>query len=129
MTDCLPSFIDDVPETTLTTTPTDSPISPRPKAVRINGPAIDAIRKRMDVLGEVLAGLEGKPFDWNGAEGEGKVKTLATMCIVLVTASGMRKRDHVLKRGAVPVGRRYYGAPIQRSADLYVLGLQTKPSK
>lgn len=87
------------------------------------------VRAKMNFLAEVLAGLEGERFDWGLAEAESKTKALSLMGVELVTASGARKRGHVLKKGAVPVGARYFGAPIQRCADLYILGIQTKPAK
>lgn len=124
----LPSFLSPT-DTASTKAPTAAPISTKPKAVRGNGGAIDSIREKIDVLGEVLAGVEGRRFDWGMVEGESKAKRLAALGIELVTANGARKKSHVLKKGVKPIGKRYFGAPIQRSADLYILGVQTKPSK
>lgn len=129
MTDhTLPAFLDSPKAKIPSTVPKPTPAPVGRRTARINGPAIDKVRAKMDVLTEVLAGLEGQRFDWGMAEAAHKAKVLREMGIELVTANGARKRGHVLKKGAMPVGKRYFGAPIQRSADVYIFDLQTRPA-
>lgn len=86
------------------------------------------IKRRLDcyrdVAGQIQRGLDGVPFYWNGAEGTYNVAWAEQMGIHLVTETQIKKRGYRLKRGAKPVGRRYFGAPISRSALLYVLECQ-----
>ncbi|MBI5162906.1 MAG: hypothetical protein HY985_03285 [Magnetospirillum sp.] len=127
--DFLPAFLDR-PESQTSGNPTKAKqMAEAPKPHRVNGPAIDKVKAKMHVLAVVLAGLEGRRFDWGMAEADNKTKALRGMGIELVTANGARKRGHVVKKGADPVGKRYFGAPIQRSADLYILDLQTRSAK
>lgn len=86
------------------------------------------IKRRLDcfraVAGEIQRGLNGTPFHWNGTEGEYNVMWAEQMGIHLITETQIKKRGYRLKRGAKPVGARYFGAPISRSAALYVLECQ-----
>ena len=86
------------------------------------------IKRRLNrfrsVAGEIQRGLDGVPFYWNGTEGEYNVMWAEHMGLHLVTETQIKKRGYRLKRGAKPVGRRYFSAPISRSAALYVLECQ-----
>lgn len=126
--DSLLAFLDSPKAEILSTVFKTTPAPARRRPARVNGPAIDKVKAKMDVLAEVLAGLEGRRFDWGMAEAGHKATVLREMGIELVTANGARKRGHVLKKGGMPVGTRYFGARIQRSADVYIFDLQTKPA-
>ena len=76
---------------------------------------------------QVKGGLMGKPFAWGAGEANAYMPILAGIGITLITKTQVKKRGYVLKRGVKPVGSRYYGAPIQKRADLYVLECQCKP--
>lgn len=77
-------------------------------------------------LEELLAGASGaKPFYWGETEGQSKMAWLARAGFVLVSKTKLEKGGHQLKKGAKPVGRVYYGAPLKVKADLYLLGVQT----
>ncbi len=86
------------------------------------------IQRRLETISgvatEIHEGLGGKPFQWNGAEGEWKVLWAEDLGITLLTKTALEKRGYRLKRGAKPIGRRYFGAPIQKYAELYVLECQ-----
>ena len=53
----------------------------------------------------------------------------AQMGATLVTKTSLERDGYRLKRGAKPVGRGYFFAPISRSAALYVLECQAVKSK
>lgn len=65
-----------------------------------------------------------KQFVWDGTEGEYNVQWAAEMGLTLVTKTQIEKRGYRLKRGAKPVGFRYFGAPISRRHPVYVLECQ-----
>jgi hypothetical protein len=77
-----------------------------------------------EVSRQIQAGLRGTPFHWNGTEGEYNVAWAELLGLHLVTETQIKKRGYRLKRGAKPVGSRYFGAPISRQALLYVLECQ-----
>lgn len=77
-----------------------------------------------DVAREILAGLDGKPFYWQGTEGKYNVWWAEDMGLTLVTETQVKKRGYRLKKGAQPVGSRYFTAPISRQAYLYILECQ-----
>jgi len=93
-----------------------------PKAI------LDRMNNRLSRLREAAAavrsGLGGAPFVWNGVEGDMYVPYAAQLGITLVTLTQIKKRGYRLKKNATPVGSRYFGAPIQKYADLYVLECQ-----
>ena len=73
---------------------------------------------------QIQAGLKGKPFQWNGTEGEYNVMWAEDLGLHLVSATWIEKHGYRLKRGTKPVGSRYYGAPISRFVSLFVLECQ-----
>jgi hypothetical protein len=76
---------------------------------------------------ELELGLIGaKGFIWGETEGRSKMGWLSRLGFVLVSKSKLEKGGHELKKGAKPVGTTYYGAPIKRYTDLYLLNVQTK---
>lgn len=77
-----------------------------------------------DVAGQIQNGLAGQPFSWDGTEGEYNVQWAADMGIHLVTETWIRKHGYRLKRGAQPVGHRYFHAPISKKHPVYVLECQ-----
>jgi len=86
------------------------------------------IKRRLDcfrsVAAQIQAGLDGKPFHWNGTEGDYNAMWAEGMGLHLVTETQIKKRGYRLKKGAKPVGSRYFGAPISKRAALYVLECQ-----
>ena len=76
------------------------------------------------VAGKIEAGLQGSPFHWNMGEGDYCVEWAKMMGINLVTKTQITKLGYRLKKGVYPVGSRYFGAPISKSAMLYVLECQ-----
>lgn len=79
-----------------------------------------------ELLEVVLRGLRGQPFNWSEGQRQPWTALLRRAGVELLTETQIKKRDHVLKRGAKAVGRGYFGAPIQRNAELYVFDVQTK---
>lgn len=77
-----------------------------------------------ELLGIVLKGLDGHPFTWGNGQRLAWTPLLKEAGVTLVTKTQIEKRGMKLKRGAKPVGCAYFGAPIQRYADLYVLEVQ-----
>ena len=82
---------------------------------------LDSLRA---VAGAIQRGLKGTPFHWNGTEGDYNVMWAADLGLTLITKTQVEKRGYRLKRGARPVGSRYFGSPISKSASLYVLECQ-----
>jgi hypothetical protein len=86
------------------------------------------IARRLDcyrsVAAQIQRGLGGEPFVWDGTEGEYNVQWAADMGLTLTTETQVKKRGYRLKRGARPVGSRYFTAPISRQRKLYVLECQ-----
>ena len=82
-----------------------------------------------EVAAAVRYGLQGHPFLWPEWARKLHVPVAAQMGCTLVTATALAKLGHQLKRGARPVGRAYWGAPLKRHADLYVLEVQTTKNK
>lgn len=86
------------------------------------------IKRRLDcfrwVAKQIQDGLDGRPFYWNGTEGDYNVMWAEAMGMHLVTETQVKKRGYRLKRGVKAVGSRYFGAPISKSAALYVLECQ-----
>lgn len=75
---------------------------------------------------ELMDGLNGKPFTWGDSEYHQKEGMLAALGFAVVTITKLTRGGHELLRGVKPVGRAYFGTPIRKYADLYVLDLQTK---
>jgi hypothetical protein len=83
------------------------------------------LRRRL-VLGEVLDGLDGRPFLWTDAERGPRLLAAAACGVELVTTNGAKERGHLVKHGAQPVGRVCVGArDVERC---FVLHVQTKPA-
>lgn len=78
-----------------------------------------------DLLGIVLNSLDGgQPFCWGNGQRMAWVPMLKEVGVTLVTKNQIEKRGFRLKRGVKPVGSAYFGAPIKRQCDLYVLEVQ-----
>jgi hypothetical protein len=72
-------------------------------------------------------GLSGKrKFHWGDGERQAYTKKALAMGVTLVTRNQIRKRNYELKRGQEPVGTAYFGAPIQKATDLFILECQCK---
>lgn len=84
----------------------------------------EELKRCEEVAKCIIEGLNGKPFNWGGSEGSANRCTSAKMGARLVTRTMLKKLGYRLKRGAKPVGSCYYGSPINRTADLFVLQCQ-----
>lgn len=77
-----------------------------------------------DVAFQIARALrEGKMFFWKGSENH-LIGIAADMGLTLITESRARKAGYTLKKGQSPVGSIYFGAPISRDAEVYVLECQ-----
>jgi hypothetical protein len=65
-------------------------------------------------------GLRGAPHSLGLGEADACEKSLAKLGVVFLTKTKAAKQGLELRRGAKPVVRRYYGAPISDWKDLYV---------
>lgn len=106
--------------TELATPKVPRPLAPSEQIARLQGYCIAA--------GEVIHGLQGAPFHWRGVDGQHNLPRLADMGVTLVSKSHAERLGYRLKRDAQPVGSRYFGAPISRQADVYVLECQCVPA-
>ena len=82
-----------------------------------------------DSLDMVLAGLAGTPFDWSASEHQRRVHELGLLGVRLMTETAIERSGHGLKRGAQPVGKAYFEAPICKWRGVYVFGVQTRAKK
>ena len=88
--------------------------------------AILRIDSAVRYLKAVRDGLAGNPFNWRAVDAQHARPILQAFGIELVTITGARRMNHLLKRGAQPVGKIYFTAPISSHHDVYVVGVQTK---
>lgn len=84
-----------------------------------------AIERLRNVVGQVVEGLDGRPFTWSDAQRTQFVPMLRSAGVHLVTVTSAKKAGHVLKRGAKPAGRSVFGSP-PTVVHHYVLHVQTK---
>lgn len=68
-----------------------------------------------------------KTFTWGDGQRRAWEPIARSMGATLLAKTAIERRGLRLKRGARPVGTIYYGAPISRFADVYVLECQTAP--
>lgn len=87
---------------------------------------IQRLEMAQEAIADLLNGLNGKPFVWGDSEHRAKEGILASLGFALVTITKLTRGGHELKRGVKPVGKAYFGSPIRKYAELYVLGVQTK---
>ena len=80
-------------------------------------------------LDMVLAGLAGKPFQWSAGEFDRRAHEVNLLGVRLKTKTQIELNGHVLKRGAQPVGKAYFEAPICKWRGVYVFGVQTRAEK
>lgn len=106
-----------------------------PDSVEIQQPAKKPWTRRQlfvraSVLARVAAALRDRaPMSWGEAERIGNTGSLKAMGLTLVSeTAAKRKHKHVLLRGVTPVAYGYFGAPLQRTAALYLLDVQTRPA-
>jgi hypothetical protein len=72
----------------------------------------------------ILQGLDGSPFHWGQGERWAYTPMLKKIGITLVTRTQIDKRGYRLKRSQNPVGTTYFGTPIDKEADVFVLEIQ-----
>ncbi len=90
----------------------------------------DKFRRRVEILTRTHDCLcQRQTMHWGDGERSNAIQLLDELGIVLVSKTGAGKRGHVVKFRQVPVAVAYFGAPLQRHADLYILGIQTRPAK
>lgn len=88
----------------------------------------DYLERRASLLSAIIEGIRGNPFEWGDSERKIKMHLLEEeFGIMLASETAIKRAGHVLKPRAKPIGRVYYGAPIQKYVDVYVLGVHTKP--
>lgn len=75
-------------------------------------------------LNEMESGLRGYPFTWGSSEAQSKTRILEQLGYSLVTKTKLESGGFQLKKNALPVGKRYYNAPISKYRELFVLELQ-----
>jgi hypothetical protein len=72
----------------------------------------------------ILQGLEGKPFHWGQGERWAYTPMLTKIDVTLVTRNRIDKLGYRLKKSQEPVGTTYFGTPIDKQADVFVLEIQ-----
>lgn len=79
------------------------------------------VKQLIELLQVVQEGLEGHPFEWGDGQRKSWTPKLEKCGITLVTKTQIAKRGYRVKKGKKPVGSAYFGTPIKRYAELYVL--------
>lgn len=83
------------------------------------------LERQARVLDGIRGGLIGAPFGWPEHKRKAWIPAAAHMGWTLLSRTALTKRGYVLKRGAKPVGVAYWGAPLSRWVELYLVELQT----
>lgn len=85
------------------------------------------VAREQHTLEQIIAGLQGQPFRW--AEWEYRLygDTAKDLGLTLISATRIKKDGYMLKQGQAAVGSAYFGAPIQKHINLYILEVQCKP--
>lgn len=87
----------------------------------------DKLRRRVELLSDIQnALLQRRRLSWGSGERVSKSGMLRDVGLDLVSRTAAGKRGHVIKRGQKAVVLAYFGAPLQRYADLFIFGIQTK---
>lgn len=86
---------------------------------------------RIWLLQLVQRRLDGKTTapDWSEGLRVTYTRMLRGLGLTLITSTAATKRGLRVKRGAQPIATGYFGAPIQRQADLFIAELQCSPVK
>lgn len=86
---------------------------------------ISDLKRRMESTARWMMvledGLRGVPHSLGLGEADAFEKSLARLGVQFLSKTKAAKQGLELRRGAKPVVRRYYGAPISDWKDLYVL--------
>lgn len=82
------------------------------------------LQTRINLLQEIIDGLDGKPFEWGDGERTSKGRILKELNITLVTKTWLKKNGYMLNPRAKPVGTAYFGSPISNYGEVYVLECQ-----
>lgn len=89
-----------------------------------------AFKKRLEtrirLLQMLTDGLAGKPFQWGEGESMNYFPIARQLGCTLKTKTAIERAGMALKRNAKPVGSAYFGAPIQKQCDLYIVEAQAK---
>ena len=86
---------------------------------------IGRLAKVERVAQDLRNGLLGDAFTWPEWARKLYVPVAAELGCVLLTATALRRAGHRLKPRALPVGKVYFGAPLQRNAPVYIAGIHT----
>lgn len=87
---------------------------------------IERLELIRQAIHELEQGLIGNPFTWGNSEYRSKEGILARCGFAVVTMTKLKRGGHRLKKNVKPVGKAYFGSPIRKYADLYVLDVQTE---
>ena len=74
-------------------------------------------------------GYPAPTLQWSAGEFDRRAHEVNLLGVRLKTKTQIELNGHVLKRGAQPVGKTYYEAPISKWCDLYVFGVQTRAKR
>lgn len=88
---------------------------------------IERLERIIVVARMLIAGLKGTPFAWRGVDVQHYRPLARLFGLTLVSKSRVAALNWKLKKNVQPVGEMYYGAPISRWADVYILEAQAEP--
>ncbi len=78
----------------------------------------------LNVAEAIDAGLRGSPFHWGEGQRIAYTAKALDLGLTLVTKTALERLGYRLRRGVIPVGTAYFGSPVKRNCDLYVLECQ-----
>lgn len=107
----------------------DRPSNPKLEASRTSLTR-SQIRQAAYLLTDIdLALKEKRTLHWSDSQRSRSARMLRHVGVHLLSRTALRKIQQEPKRGTRPVAKAYFGAPLQRWTELFVLDVQTKPVK
>lgn len=86
------------------------------------------LERRQKWLNLVLNALRGgERVLWGMGEREGAEKMLKELGVTVITRSRAERMGYKLRASAKPIGTGYFGSPIKRDANLYILECHFDP--
>jgi hypothetical protein len=86
------------------------------------------LKVRAELLAEIWRALQYRDtLVWGSGKRVTYTRLLREMGVELVTKTAAKRRGHEIRRRQHPIALAYFNAPIQRTAELYIVGIQTRP--
>lgn len=88
------------------------------------------LKVRAELLAEIWRALQFRDtLVWGAGQRVTYTRLLREMGVELVTRTAAKRMGHEIRRRQHPIALGYFVAPIQRNAELCIVGIQTRPVK